>query len=102
MRRLVGILDAVSDIGFNISAHKRAAPSERGNKPMAKKPSNSGKPWTGAQTSQLNTLAQGNTPTRVIGIKMGRTPAAISQKASQEGISLKPTNQSPYGTKKSK
>ena len=36
-----------------------------------------------------------NTPTRVIGIKMGRTPAALYKKASQEGISLKPTNQSP-------
>lgn len=67
---------------------------------MAKKPSNDGISWTPAQVQQLKTLAKGNTPTRVIGIKMGRTPAAISNKASQENVSLKPTNQSPYGTKK--
>lgn len=67
---------------------------------MAKKPTNDGKAWTPTQVQQLKTLANGNTPTRVIGLKMGRTPAAISSKASNENISLKPTNQSPYGTKK--
>ena len=67
---------------------------------MSKKPTNDGKAWTPAQVQQLRELASGNTPTRVIGIKMGRTPAAVSNKASQEGISLKPTNQSPYGTKR--
>jgi hypothetical protein len=41
-----------------------------------------------------------NTPTRVLALHLGRTPAAVQQKASQENISLKPTNQSPYGTKK--
>ena len=67
---------------------------------MAKKPTNSGKSWTTEQVSQLDKLAAGNTPTRVIAFKMGRTPGSVSQKASAEGISLKPTNQSPYGTKK--
>jgi len=38
-----------------------------------------------------------NTPTRVIGLKLGRTEAAIYKKASELGLSLKPTNQSPYG-----
>lgn len=67
---------------------------------MAKPPSNHGKPWTNQQVNQLDKLAAQNTPTRVIGLKMGRTPEAVQSKASAEGISLKPTNQSPYGTKK--
>ena len=67
---------------------------------MAKVPPKSGKPWTPADVQQLKTLAKGNTPTRIIGLKTGRTPAAVTSKASEKGISLKPTNQSPYGTKK--
>jgi hypothetical protein len=63
---------------------------------MAKRPTNHGKAWTGAQNQTLRKLASRNTPTRVIGIKMGRTPAAIQSQASSKGISLKPTNQSPY------
>ena len=67
---------------------------------MPKKPPNSGKPWTPQGETQLKELAKGNTPTRVIALKVGRTPAAVQQKASEIGLSLKPTNQSPYGTKK--
>lgn len=63
---------------------------------MAKKPANSGKSWTPADVRTLKTLAKENTPTRVIGLKMGRTPAAVSGQASKQSISLKPTNQSPY------
>ncbi len=59
-------------------------------------PKNNGKAWLPADIQQLSKLAQGNTPTRVIALKMGRTPAAIQSKASNETISLKPTNQSPY------
>jgi len=69
---------------------------------MAKKPSNHGKPWTPAQNRELRSLAAGNTPTRVIGLKMKRTPASVQGHASQIGVSLKPTNQSPYGTVKKK
>lgn len=61
---------------------------------------NTGKPWSPAQVQQLKTLAAGNTPTRVIGLKMGRTPTAVQSKASAEGVSLKPINQSPYNRKK--
>jgi len=61
---------------------------------------NNGKPWSPAQVQQLKTLAAGNTPTRVIGLKMGRTPTAVQSKASAEGVTLKPTNQSPYNRKK--
>lgn len=67
---------------------------------MATDPKNHGKPWTDADVQQLKQLAKGNTPTRVVGLKMGRTPDAVQQKASSENISLKPTNRSPYGTKK--
>ncbi len=63
---------------------------------MAKKPANHGKDWTPQDVKQLRDLAQHNTPTRVIGIKMGRTEDAVQSKASEENISLKPTNQSPY------
>ncbi len=61
---------------------------------------NSGKPWSPAQVQQLKTLAEGNTPTRLIGLKMGRTPTAVQSKASAEGVTLKPTNPSPYNRKK--
>lgn len=67
---------------------------------MAKAPKNSGNPWTKDDVRQLKTLVKENTPTRVIGLKMGRTEDSIYQKASSEGISLKPTNQAPYGMKK--
>jgi hypothetical protein len=67
---------------------------------MAKPPSNHNKPWTAAQDKQLKQLAAGNTPTRVAGIKLGRTESSVYGRASNLGVSLKPTNQSPYGTKK--
>ena len=67
---------------------------------MAKYNRNSGKAWTPQDVSTLKSLAAGNTPTRVIGLKLGRTPGAVSNKASQEGVSLKPANQSPYSRKK--
>ena len=57
---------------------------------------NTGKPWAPSEVKQVKTLASENTPTRVIGLKLGRTEDAIRQKASQENTSLKPTNQSPY------
>lgn len=64
---------------------------------MAKYNRNTGKPWSREDVRELRTLAKGDTPTRVIGLKLGRTPEAVYTKASNEGISLKPTNQSPYG-----
>jgi hypothetical protein len=67
---------------------------------MAKAPSNHGKSWTPSDVKQLKTEAAHNTPTRVLGLHLGRTPAAVQGKASEIGLSLKPTNQSPYGTKK--
>jgi hypothetical protein len=59
-------------------------------------PKNHGKEWTGADLARLSNLAAGNTPTRLIGFKLGRTEDAVRTRASEEGISLKPTNQAPY------
>ena len=67
---------------------------------MSKSTRNTGKSWTPVETKALKTLAAGNTPTRVIGLKLGRTEGAIYNKASEQKVSLSPTNQSPYGTKK--
>ncbi len=66
---------------------------------MAKYNRNSGKTWTNQEVRELRDLAAGNTPTRVIGLKLGRTEEAVRTRASEEGISLKPTNQSPYGNR---
>ena len=59
---------------------------------MAKKPPNQGKPWTKSDVRTLEKLADGNTPTRVIGLKLGRTATSVRSKAQREGISLKPVN----------
>ena len=67
---------------------------------MAKYNRNSGKSWSKSEVSQLRNLANQNTPTRVIGLKLGRTEDSVRTKASNAGISLKPANQSPYGKKK--
>lgn len=67
---------------------------------MGKTPPNSGKQWTPSQDAQLRREAAGNTPTRVIGLHLGRSEDAVRSRASDLDVSLKPTNQSPYGSKK--
>jgi hypothetical protein len=67
---------------------------------MSKSTRNTGKAWTSAEVKQVKQLAKENTRTRVIGLKLGRTEDAIRSKAFQEGVSLKPTNQSPYNRSK--
>lgn len=75
-----------------------ASPTVSGNpiKHMSKSTRNTGKHWTSADVKQLKSLARHNTPTRVIGLKLGRTEDSIRSKANNEGVSLKPTNQAPY------
>lgn len=63
---------------------------------MSKSDRNSGKPWSPSDVEKLEELIEQNTPTRVIGLKLGRTPGAVYQKAGELGRSVKPTNQSPY------
>lgn len=66
---------------------------------MTKKPANHGKTWTTPDIKHLKDLSKGNTPTGLIAHKLGRTEDSIRAKASEENISLKPTNQSPYDRK---
>jgi len=61
---------------------------------VSKSTRNSGTPWKPEDARQLRRLVGENT--RVIGVNLGRTPGAVYQRASQEGISVRPTNQSPY------
>ena len=64
---------------------------------MPKYERNAGKPWSNREVKALKQLARQNTPTRVIGLKLGRPVAGVYVKASEKGVSLRPTNQSPYG-----
>lgn len=61
---------------------------------------NAGKPYSFTEIKEIKSLAGKNTPTRVIALKLGRPVKGIQSKASEQGISLKPTNQSPYNRKK--
>lgn len=63
-------------------------------------PKNHGKPVTNADVNKVKDLANINTPTRVIGIKIGRSESSVYKIASDNNISLKPTNQSPYNRTK--
>jgi hypothetical protein len=67
---------------------------------VTKPPPKAGQPWTRGDVQKLRDLAAGNTPTRVMGIKLGRSPSAISSKAHELGVSLKPTNQRPYSRRR--
>jgi len=67
---------------------------------MAKTPKNHRKEWTNQDIKQLKKLADQNTPTRVIGLKLGRTENSVRSAAFENDISLKLTNQSPYNRRK--
>jgi hypothetical protein len=60
----------------------------------------SGEPWESAEVRELRALAKQNTPTGVMSLKLRRPPAAIRSKAQREGISLMPTNRSPYSRRR--
>jgi hypothetical protein len=57
---------------------------------------NLGANWSDGDVRKLRMLARQNTPTGVISLKLGRTPIAVRGKAQREGISLSPSNRSPY------
>jgi hypothetical protein len=49
---------------------------------MAKSPANHGHPWRAKDVTALSRLVRQNTPTRVIGLKLGRAEDAVYTKAS--------------------
>lgn len=59
-----------------------------------------GQRWTRTEENALVDLAARNTPTRVIGIKLDRSEDSVRSKANELEVSLKPTNQRPYGPQK--
>ena len=61
---------------------------------MPKSTRNTGKSWTKDDKKRLKKLANENTPTRVIGLKLGRTEASIYSQASLLEVSLEPPNRS--------
>jgi hypothetical protein len=81
-------LEKLPEVEVEISLKKRASTT------------NTGKRWTTTQVRQLRQLARQNTPTRVIGLKLGRTENAVRTKASENGVSLKSRNQSSFYRRK--
>jgi hypothetical protein len=79
--------------GRKIVAAKRAKARAAGKTPKYIR--NTRKPWGKDDVRELKQLIKENTPTRVIGLKLGRTVASVRDMARDEGLSLKPTNQSP-------
>lgn len=67
---------------------------------MPKYNRNTGEPWTDEEVKKLKELIKGNTPTRIIGLKLGRTEDAVYDKCKKLKVSLKPVNRSPYGSRK--
>lgn len=63
-------------------------------------PKNHGKAWSPQDVKLLKTEVKQNTPTRVLGLHLGRTPEAVQAKAVELKVSLKPVNQSPYNKQK--
>jgi hypothetical protein len=63
-------------------------------------PKRQGKDWTPPEQARLRDLAAGNTPTRLIALKLSRTEPGVRAKAQQLRLSLKPVNQSPYGPRR--
>lgn len=66
---------------------------------MPKTPPNHRQPITRQIISQVNHLARGNTPTGIIALKIGRTQNSVRSIASDNDISLHPTNKPPYDRK---
>jgi len=94
--------DQLPKADFEIRLNRKVSGSSksRATETSTKSTRNTGKPWTRPQLQQLRQLAKQNTPTRVIGLKLGRTENAVRAKANEKGVSLKPTNQSPYNRRK--
>jgi len=53
--------------------------------------------WSPEEDKSLKTFIKQNTPTRLIAMKLSRTEGSVRQHVGKLGLSLKPTNRSPYG-----
>ena len=67
---------------------------------MSKSYKNSGKQWTNKDVQTLKKGVAGNKPTGLIAWDLKRTKDAVYKKASDLGVSLDPTNRSPYNRRK--
>jgi hypothetical protein len=76
-------------------ARQKAAGRKPGSQPLTER--NSDTPWNEIDVLRLQALIEENTPTRLIGLQLGRTEDAVYKKSAELGLSLKPTNQSPRG-----
>jgi len=65
---------------------------------MAKRPQNDGSGWSSAELKTLKSLAKAGTPTAAVARELGRTAAAVQQKAMRSGISFRAAKRS--GAKK--
>ena len=64
---------------------------------LSKSTQNNGKRWSAADLGLLAKLSCQNMPTRLMGLKLGRTADAVYRNASQRRLSLLPPNQRPHG-----
>jgi len=56
---------------------------------MAKRPANDGASWSARELRTLKQLAKAGTPTSAVARQLGRTAAAVQQKAMRVGISFR-------------
>jgi hypothetical protein len=61
---------------------------------MARRPPNDGAGWSARELNTLKALAKAGTPTSQVAKKLGRTAAAIQQKAMRSGISFRAAKRS--------
>lgn len=78
-------------------AARKAPPRRKARRATPLTERNLGADWSASDVAQLRQMVGENTPTRVIGLKLGRTEESVYSKASELGLSLKPVNQSPMG-----
>ncbi|HEY6482064.1 MAG TPA: hypothetical protein VIY54_00905 [Steroidobacteraceae bacterium] len=67
---------------------------------MAKRPSHDGASWSAAELRTLKQLAKAGTPTSTVARQLGRTAAAVQQKAMRSAISFRAARRS--GARKKK
>ena len=67
---------------------------------MAKRPSNDGASWNAAELKRLQSLAKKGLSAAASAQELGRTPAAVQQKAMREGISFRAIKRTSGAAKK--